>query len=92
MQFDLSLAIEFRSIGADVWQSGYTEKIGSNRIQFRSLEPVPPSSEIEMVFHMPVADPCRVECIGKVLEVCSPNKIGAPLVISASIERYSFVR
>jgi hypothetical protein len=91
-QFDLNLALSFRRSGEDVWLSGYTERIGATSILFHSMERIEPAMEIEMVFQMPVVDPCRVECVGRVIEVEMPNVFGQAATISASIERYSFVR
>jgi hypothetical protein len=91
-QFDINLALSFRRVGEDVWLSGYTERIGSARVLFRTSELIEPDMEIEMTFQMPVADPCHVECTGRVIEVDTPNAFGQPAMISATIERYSFVR
>jgi hypothetical protein len=92
MQFDLNLDLSFRRVGEDVWSSGYTERIGSARVLFRSMERIEPEMEIELVFQMPVANPCRVECMGRVIEVYVPTTLGSPAVIAATIDRYAFVR
>jgi hypothetical protein len=92
MQFTLNLPLEFRRVGADFWQSGYTEKMGSSGVLFRSVELIEPHSQIEMVFRMPVSDPCNLVCTGTVLRVDLPSKAGLLPVISATIDRYSFVR
>ena len=91
-EFDLSLPIEFRRVGGDIWLSGYTEKMGSAGVLFRAREWIEPQSPIEMVFRMPVSDPCDLVCSGKVLRVELPSTAGALPVISATIDRYSFVR
>jgi hypothetical protein len=91
-EFDLSLPIEFRRVGGDVWFSGYTEKLGSAGVLFRSREWIEPQSQIEIVFRMPVSDPCNLICSGRVLRVDLPSTVGILPVISATIDRYSFVR
>ncbi len=92
LQFALNLPLEFRRVGAELWQSGYTEKMGSSGVLFRAVELVEPQSQIEMVFRMPVSDPCSLVCTGTVLRVDLPPKAGMLPAISATIDRYSFVR
>ena len=92
MQFALNLPIEFRRLGADFWLSGYTENMGSGGVLFRAAEWVEPQRRIEMVFRMPVSVPCNLVCTGTVLRVELPSTAGALPVISATIDRYSFVR
>jgi len=92
LQFTLNLPLEFRRVGADLWQSGYTEQMGSSGVLFRAAEPIEPHSHIEMVFRMPVADPCNLVCMGTVLRVDLPSQAGMLPAISATIDRYSFVR
>ena len=91
-QFALNLPVEFRRVGADVWFSGYTEQMGASGVSFRSAEFLEPQSRIEMVFRMPVSDPCDLVCMGTVLHVHLPRNAGILPVISASIDGYSFVR
>ena len=92
MQFTLNLPVEFRRAGAALWCSGYTEEMGSSAVLFRAAEWIEPQSEIEMVFRMPVADPCNLVCKGTVLRVDLPSKAGMLSAISATIDHYSFVR
>jgi hypothetical protein len=90
MRFDLKLDLEFRPIGGDVWLSGSTESMDSNHVLFRSAAQVESETEIEMVFRMPVPDPCNLECRGRVTSVeASPH---AGDIITASIDHYRFVR
>jgi hypothetical protein len=92
MQYDLSLPIEFRRIDTDFWLSGFTEQIGANCVRFRAVKWIEPSSRIEIIFRMPVSDPCNVVCSGTILGIDFPEKPGTLPLISASIDRYSFVR
>jgi hypothetical protein len=84
--------MQVRRLDTNLWLAGYTEKIGSAEVLFRALERIEPESRIEMVFRMPVSDPCDLVCSGTVLRVeLSPTPDVLPL-ISATIDRYSFVR
>jgi hypothetical protein len=91
-QFALKLPFEFRRVGDEMWLSGYTEEIGANAVQFRAVECVEPQCRIEMIFRMPVSDPCDLVCAGTVLRVDLPSTSDGLPVISATIDRYSFVR
>jgi len=71
---------------------GYTEDMGSTMVLFRAGEWVQPSSKIEMIFRMPVQDPCNVVCKGVVLRVDLPTEAGLLPTIAATIEDYRFVR
>jgi hypothetical protein len=92
MQFDMNLAMEFRRQGSDLWLAGYTERIGASNVLFRAVDWIEPQSRIEMIFRMPVSDSCDLVCAGTVLRVDLPSAAGAMPVISATIDRYSFVR
>jgi hypothetical protein len=92
MQFALKLPLEFRRAGTQMWLSGITENMASTAVQFRSAAWIEPESRIEMVFRMPVADPCRLVCSGIVVRVDPPQAAGTLPAISATIEEYSFVR
>jgi hypothetical protein len=92
LQFALNLPLEFRRMGADSWLSGYTEKMGSSGVVFRAAQMIEPKTRIEMVFRMPVSDPCNLVCTGTVLRVDLPGTSGTLPAISATIEQYSFVR
>jgi hypothetical protein len=91
-EFALSLPITFRRTADDSWLSGQTERISSTRVRFQTSEWIEQDSRIEMVFRMPVPDPCDVVCSGSVLEVGPPTGDPALRVISATIDRYTFVR
>ena len=91
-QFALKLSMQFRLMDTDLWISGYTEKIGSAAVLFRAVERIEPQSRIEMVFRMPVSDPCNLICSGTVLTVHSPSAQDTLHLISSTIDRYSFVR
>ena len=71
---------------------GYTEDMGSASVLFRAGQWVQPSSKIEMIFRMPVHDPCDVVCRGVVLRVELPAQGGLLPTIAATIEDYRFVR
>ena len=71
---------------------GYTEDMGSGSVRFRAGEWVEPDSRIEMVFRMPVGDPCNLVCTGVVLRVDLPNEAGLLPTIAATIDKYRFVR
>jgi len=92
LQFALNLQLEFRRMGAGMWLSGYTEQVGSYGVQIRAAEWIEPQTRIEMVFRMPVADPCNLVCTGTVIRVEWPHSAGTYPVISATIDQYSFVR
>jgi len=92
MQFALNLPVEFRRLGAEPWFFGYTEKMGSTEVLFRAEEWIEPRSRIEMVFRMPVPDPCNLVCTGTVLRVDLPSTADVLPSIVATIEQYSFVR
>jgi len=84
--------MEFRRAGTEHWLHGYTENMGSSGVLFRSVELIEPQSRIEMIFRMPVADPCNLVCMGTVIRVEMPTAAGMLPTISATIDRYSFVR
>ena len=92
MRFALNLALQFREVDSDVWLYGYTEEMAATSISFRSNAWVEPQSRIEMVIRMPVADACNVECTGTVLRVDEFSESDTPALISATIDRYCFVR
>jgi hypothetical protein len=92
VQFDMNWALEYRRVNTDVWISGHTEQMSSTSVLFRAAECVEPESRIEMVFRMPVADPCDLICTGTIQRVDLPSKTGSLPAITASIEDYSFVR
>ena len=71
---------------------GYTEDMGSASVLFRAGEWVQPSSKIEMIFRMPVHDPCDLVCKGVVLRVELPVQAGLLPTIAATIEDYKFRR
>jgi hypothetical protein len=84
--------MQFRVMDTDGWLSGYTERIGAAEVLFRAVERIEPQSRIEMVFRMPVSDPCNLVCSGTVLSVDLPSARDTLHLISATIDRYSFVR
>jgi hypothetical protein len=90
--FPLKLPVEFRRIGSRRWLTGYTENMSSCSVRFRACEWIQPKSRIEMVFRMPVGDPCNLLCTGVVLRVDLPGQAGLLPTIAASIDEYSFVR
>ena len=91
-RFTLNLPIEFRRVGTELWFSGYTENMGSCGVLFRAGDWPEPQSQIEMVFRMPVTDPCKLICRGTVLRVELPASTGTLPAIAATIDHYSFVR
>jgi hypothetical protein len=90
--FALTLPVEFRRVGGRRWLMGYTEKMSSCTVRFRSGEWIQPKTRIEMVFRMPVGDPCNLLCSGTVLRVELPDQAGLLPTIAATIDEYSFVR
>ena len=92
LSFELKLPVEFRRVGARRWLMGYTEDMGSCGVRFRAGEWVSPDSRIEMVFRMPVGDPCNLVCTGTVMRVDLPAHAGLLPTIAATIDDYKFVR
>ena len=92
LRFAVKIPVEFRRPGSKRWLMGYTEDMGSAGVLFRAGEWVQPSSEIEMIFRMPVRDPCDVVCKGVVLRVDMPAQAGLLPTITATIEDYKFCR
>jgi hypothetical protein len=92
MHFALKMPVEFRRLGSNRWLMGYTEDMGSAAVHFRACEWVQPDSDIEMIFRMPVADPCDLVCKGTVLRVELPVQAGLLPTIVATIDDYRFVR
>jgi hypothetical protein len=92
LSFGLKLPVEFRRVGARRWLMGYTEDVGSCGVRFRAGEWIEPDSRIEMVFRMPVGDPCNLVCKGIVLRVDLPTQAGLLPTIAATIDKYRFVR
>jgi hypothetical protein len=92
MQFAMNLALKYRLLDNDVWLPGLTVEMGSSAVLFQTADCPAPESPIEMVFHLPVPDPCDLICTGTVLRVDLPSQPGALSAIAASIERYAFVR
>jgi hypothetical protein len=92
MQFDMNWALEYRRVNTNVWITGHTEQMSSTNVLFRAAECIEPESHIEMVFRMPVADPCDLICTGIIQRVDLPSKTGSLPAITASIEHYRFVR
>jgi len=90
--FSLKLPVEFRRVGSRRWLMGYTENMSSCSVRFRAGEWIQPKSRIEMVFRMPVGDPCNLLCTGVVLRVDLPAQAGLLPTIAASIDEYSFVK
>jgi hypothetical protein len=88
----MKLPVEFRRIGSRRWLMGYTEDMSSCAVRFRAGEWVEPNSHIEMVFRMPVGDPCNLVCKGVVLRVDLPTQAGLLPTIAATIDKYEFVR
>src|SRR5215470_17685447 len=85
MQFDMNLPMEFRRQGSDLWLAGYTQRIGASNVLLRAAEWIEPQSRIEMIFRMPVSDPCDLVCAGLVLRVDLPSAAGTLPTISATI-------
>ena len=71
---------------------GYTEDMGASGVLFRAGEWVQPNSKVEMIFRMPVQDPCDLVCKGVVSRVDLPTQAGLLPAITATIEDYRFVR
>jgi hypothetical protein len=92
LSFGLKLPVEFRRVGARRWLMGYTEDMSSCGVRFRAGEWVSPDSRIEMVFRMPVGDPCNLVCRGIVMRVDLPANAGLLPTIAATIDDYKFVR
>jgi hypothetical protein len=92
MRFALKMPVEFRQLGSNRWLMGYTEDMGAAAVHFRAGEWVQPKSRIEMIFRMPVADPCDLVCSGVVLRVDLPTQAGLLPTVVATIENYRFVR
>ena len=92
MNFAVKIPVEFRLVGSKRWLMGYTEDMGSANVLFRAGEWLRPRSRIEMVFHMPAADPCDLVCKGVVVRVDMPSQAGLLPTIAAIIEDYKFVR
>jgi hypothetical protein len=92
LRFAVKIPVEFRQVGSRRWLMGYTEDMGSASVLFRAGQWVQPSSKIEMIFRMPVHDPCDVVCRGVVLRVELPAQGGLLPTIAATIEDYRFVR
>jgi len=90
--FALKLPVEFRRVGSRRWLLGYTENMSSCSVRFRAGERIEPKSRIEMIFRMPVGDPCNLVCSGVVLCVDLPAQAGLLPTIAATIDEYSFVR
>jgi hypothetical protein len=66
--------------------------MGTTGVLFRAGDWFEPQSRIEMVFRMPVSDPCKLICTGTVLRVELPSASGTLPAIAATIDHYSFVR
>jgi hypothetical protein len=92
LSFAMKLPVEFRRVGTRRWLAGYTEDMSSSGVRFRAGEWVEPKSRIEMVFRMPVGDPCNLVCSGVVLRVDLPALSGLLPTIAATIDEYTFVR
>jgi hypothetical protein len=92
LRFAVKIPVEFRRPGSKRWLMGYTEDMGSTGVLFRAGEWVQPSSKIEMIFRLPVQDPCDLVCKGIVLRVDMPAQAGLLPTIAATIENYKFVR
>jgi len=92
MQFEMNWPLKYRHVNSDVWFPGHTEQMSSTNVLFRAPECVEQNSRIEMVFRIPVADPCDLICTGVVQRIELPSKAGLLPGITASIEHYSFVR
>jgi hypothetical protein len=92
LQFAVKIPVEFRRVGSKRWLMGYTEDMGSASVLLRAGEWVQPRSKIEMIFHMPVEDPCDLVCKGVVLRVDLPAQAGLLPTISATIDDYKFCR
>jgi hypothetical protein len=92
LPFDLKLPVEFRRVGTRRWLMGYTEDMSAYAVRLRAGEWIQPNSRIEMVFRMPVGDPCNLVCQGVVLRVELPEQPGLLPTIAATIDDYTFVR
>jgi len=92
LRFAVKIPVEFRRVGSKRWLMGYTEDMGSAGVLLRAGEWIQPRSRIEMVFRMPVQDPCDLVCQGVVLRVDLPVQAGLLPTIAATIEDYRFVR
>jgi hypothetical protein len=92
LRFAVKIPVEFREAGSKRWLMGYTEDMGSTGVLFRAGEWVQPSSKIEMIFRLPVQNPCDLVCKGVVLRVDLPAHAGLLPTIAATIENYKFVR
>ena len=90
--FTMKLPVEFRRVSTRRWLQGYTEDMSSSGVRFRAGEWVQPKSRIEMIFRMPVGDPCNLVCSGVVLRVDLPAQAGLLPTIAATIDEYTFVR
>ena len=92
LRFAVKIPVEFRQVGSRRWLMGYTEDMGSAGVLFRAGEWLQPSSKIEMIFRMPVPDPCDLVCKGVVLRVDLPTQPGLLPTIAATIDNYRFCR
>jgi hypothetical protein len=92
-RYSVELPVEFRRIGNsnEQWFTGSTENMGTGGVLFRSTEIVEPNTQLEMIFHLPLAR-CRLVCIGVVLRTRHRDEATADRVIAATIEHYRFVR
>ncbi len=87
--------ILFRRKGAAAWQRGTIENISSTGVLFRTKEPLPPNSDLEMMLEMPAEitgqKNSRVLASGMTVRCEPAKKEGVEPAIAAGIWDYEFI-
>jgi hypothetical protein len=93
-RFGINLPVQIEVLGGKrVSRSAETSNIGSGGVSFPSAKEAKVGGKIEYLITL--ADgktPVRIRCFGKVLRIEPKSDIQTPWQVTATIDRYKFIR
>jgi hypothetical protein len=95
-RFGINLPVQIEVLGGKrVARSAETSNISSGGVSFASAKEVKIGGKIEYLINLVDGkDPIRIRCFGRVLRIENPptNPTETPWQVTATIERYKFIR
>jgi PilZ domain len=93
-RYAIPMLLQYRQPGEETWHGGRVENISRSGVLFTVEEVVEVSSQVEMIFQLPVeirgASAGQVCCTGQVVRTVLPASTDRSPALAASIQSYEF--